>query len=130
MKRAAAHPPELCARFHRASGADRPAVDRRDHLRAAQVAVPVRHAARRASPDITDRMLSDRLQELEQEGILERTVIPDTRQSASSAPADEARGAPSPPRSTPLPTGRTGGPDEAAEKPAKPERAHRAASGR
>jgi DNA-binding HxlR family transcriptional regulator len=29
-------------------------------------------------PDITDRMLSERLQELEQEGIVERTVIPDT----------------------------------------------------
>ena len=29
-------------------------------------------------PDITDRMLSDRLQELEQEGIVERTVIPET----------------------------------------------------
>jgi len=33
---------------------------------------------RDAIPDITDRMLSDRLQELEQEGILERTVIPET----------------------------------------------------
>jgi DNA-binding HxlR family transcriptional regulator len=29
-------------------------------------------------PDITDRMLSDRLQELEQHGILTRTVIPET----------------------------------------------------
>jgi DNA-binding HxlR family transcriptional regulator len=33
---------------------------------------------REAIPDITDRMLSERLQELEQEGIVERTVIPDT----------------------------------------------------
>src|SRR5205809_2242967 len=33
---------------------------------------------RAAIPDITDRMLSDRLQELEQEGILVRTVVPDT----------------------------------------------------
>ena len=29
-------------------------------------------------PDITDRMLSERLQELEQEGIVERTVVPET----------------------------------------------------
>ena len=35
-------------------------------------------ALRDAIPDITDRMLSERLQELEQQGIVERTVIPDT----------------------------------------------------
>ena len=33
---------------------------------------------RAAVPGMTDRMLSERLQELEQEGIVERTVIPDT----------------------------------------------------
>ncbi len=33
---------------------------------------------RDAIPDITDRMLSDRLQELEEEGIIERTVVPAT----------------------------------------------------
>lgn len=33
---------------------------------------------RDAIPEITDRMLSERLQELESEGIVERTVIPDT----------------------------------------------------
>jgi DNA-binding HxlR family transcriptional regulator len=33
---------------------------------------------RDAIPDITDRMLSERLQELEAEGIVERTVVPDT----------------------------------------------------
>src|SRR5947208_6562643 len=33
---------------------------------------------RAAIPEITDRMLSERLQELESEGILERTVIPET----------------------------------------------------
>ena len=33
---------------------------------------------RDAIPDITDRMLSERLQELEGQGIVERTVIPDT----------------------------------------------------
>jgi DNA-binding HxlR family transcriptional regulator len=33
---------------------------------------------RAAIPDMTDRMLSERLQELEQEGVVERTVIPET----------------------------------------------------
>src|ERR1044072_4289138 len=33
---------------------------------------------RDAIPDITDRMLSERLQELEQAGIVERTVMPET----------------------------------------------------
>ena len=33
---------------------------------------------RSAIPDITDRMLSERLQELESEGIVERTVVPET----------------------------------------------------
>jgi DNA-binding HxlR family transcriptional regulator len=33
---------------------------------------------RAAIPDITDRMLSERLRELEEEGIVARTVIPDT----------------------------------------------------
>ena len=38
-----------------------------------------RYATLRAAiPDITDRMLSERLQELEQEGIVERTVVPET----------------------------------------------------
>jgi DNA-binding HxlR family transcriptional regulator len=32
---------------------------------------------RAAIPEITDRMLSERLRELEQEGIVERTVVPD-----------------------------------------------------
>jgi DNA-binding HxlR family transcriptional regulator len=35
-------------------------------------------ALRNAIPDITDRMLSERLQELEEEGIVERTVVPAT----------------------------------------------------
>ena len=52
-------------------------MDRRDHLRA--VGVACRFATLRdAIPDITDRMLSERLQELEQEGLVERTVVPDT----------------------------------------------------
>jgi DNA-binding HxlR family transcriptional regulator len=69
--------PQLCARFHRAveliggrwTGA---VIQLLMHGR-------MRFAALRdAIPDITDRMLSDRLQELESEGIVERTVIPDT----------------------------------------------------
>ncbi len=40
---------------------------------------PTRYAAiRSAIPDISDRMLSDRLRILETEGLVERTVIPDT----------------------------------------------------
>jgi DNA-binding HxlR family transcriptional regulator len=40
---------------------------------------PSRYAElRSAIPDITDRMLSERLRELEEEGIVARTVIPDT----------------------------------------------------
>ena len=35
-------------------------------------------ALRNAIPEITDRMLSERLQELETEGIVEREVVPDT----------------------------------------------------
>ena len=35
-------------------------------------------ALRDAIPEITDRMLSERLQELEREGIVERTVVPET----------------------------------------------------
>ena len=50
--------------------ADRAPLDGGDHLRA--------HENPLSIPDITDRMLSERLQELEQEGIVERTVIPDT----------------------------------------------------
>ena len=40
---------------------------------------PLRYAElRSAIPDITDRMLSERLRELEEEGIVARTVIPET----------------------------------------------------
>jgi DNA-binding HxlR family transcriptional regulator len=71
------HPPELCSRFHRASEL----IGRR--WTGAIIFVLLKSRCRFATlrdaiPDITDRMLSDRLQELEQEGILERTVIPET----------------------------------------------------
>jgi DNA-binding HxlR family transcriptional regulator len=77
MKRTSAHPPELCARFHRASEL----IGRR--WTGAIIFVLLKSRCRFATlrdaiPEITDRMLSDRLQELELEGILERTVIPDT----------------------------------------------------
>ena len=40
---------------------------------------PCRYGTLRAAlPDITDRMLSERLRELEQEGIVTRTVVPET----------------------------------------------------
>ena len=71
------HIPALCPRFHQASEL----IGRR--WTGAIIFVLLRSrcrfaALRAAIPDITDRMLSDRLQELEQEGIVERTVIPET----------------------------------------------------
>ena len=69
--------PGLCARFHKAveligrrwSGAIIQILRQR----------PSRYAElRTAIPDITDRMLSERLRELEEETIVARTVIPET----------------------------------------------------
>ena len=76
MGQPSAHTPALCARFHRASEL----IGRR--WTGAIIFVLLKSRCRFATlrdaiPDITDRMLSERLQELEQEGILERTVIPD-----------------------------------------------------
>jgi len=67
----------LCTRFHRAIEL----IGRR--WTGAIVFVLLRSRCRYATlrdaiPDITDRMLSERLQELEQEGIVERTVVPET----------------------------------------------------
>jgi DNA-binding HxlR family transcriptional regulator len=72
-----AHTPELCTRFHRAIEL----VGRR--WTGAIVFVLLRSRCRFATlrdaiPDITDRMLSERLSELEHEGIVERTVVPET----------------------------------------------------
>jgi DNA-binding HxlR family transcriptional regulator len=77
MAGSAPHPPELCSRFHRASEL----IGRR--WTGAIIFVLLRSSCRfavlrEAIPDITDRMLSDRLQELEAEGIVARTVVPDT----------------------------------------------------
>ena len=72
------HPaPELCNKFHRASEL----IGRR--WTGAIIYVLLRSRCRFATlraaiPDITDRMLSDRLHELEQEGIVSRTVVPET----------------------------------------------------
>ena len=72
-----AHAPELCSRFHRASEL----IGRRWTGAIIFVLLKSRcrfATLREAIPDITDRMLSERLHELEQEGIVERTVIPET----------------------------------------------------
>jgi DNA-binding HxlR family transcriptional regulator len=71
------HPPALCTRFHRASEL----IGRR--WTGAIIFLLLKQTFRFATlrdaiPDITDRMLSERLQELEDEGLVERTVIPDT----------------------------------------------------
>jgi DNA-binding HxlR family transcriptional regulator len=68
--------PELCSRFHRASEL----IGRRwtGAIIFILLKARCRYATLRdAIPDITDRMLSDRLQELEAEGIIERTVVPE-----------------------------------------------------
>src|SRR5215510_5272368 len=69
--------PELCIRFHRASEL----IGRRWTGAIIFVLIKARcrfATLRDAIPDITDRMLSERLQELEEEGIVERTVVPET----------------------------------------------------
>ena len=69
--------PALCARFHKAVEL----VGRRWSGAVIQLLLqgPMRYASlRSAIPDISDRMLSERLRELEAEGILARTVIPET----------------------------------------------------
>ena len=77
MKESAAHAPALCSRFHRASEL----IGRRCTCAIIFVLLKTRcrfATLRDAIPEITDRRLSDRLQELESEGIVERTVIPET----------------------------------------------------
>lgn len=70
-------PPALCPRFHRASEL----IGRR--WTGAIIYILLRSRCRFATlrdaiPEITDRMLSERLQELEAEGVVERTVVPET----------------------------------------------------
>ena len=69
--------PELCTKFHHASEL----IGRRWTGAIIFVLLHSRcrfATLREAIPDITDRMLSERLQQLEEEGIVERTVVPDT----------------------------------------------------
>jgi len=98
MSNGSAHVPALCARFHRAIEL----IGRRWTGPIIYVLLKTRcrfATLRQAIPDITDRMLSERLQELEQEGIVERSVIPDapvrveyalTRKGRALAPPIEA----------------------------------------
>ncbi len=69
--------PSLCPRFHRASEL----IGRRWTGAIIYVLLKERcrfATLRAAVPGITDRMLSARLQELEEEGIVTRTVVPET----------------------------------------------------
>src|ERR1700738_3952907 len=98
MGQRSAHTPELCSRFHRASEL----IGRR--WTGAIIFVLLKSRCRFATlraaiSEITDRMLSERLQELEREGILERTVIPEmpvrveyalTKKGRALAPAIDA----------------------------------------
>src|SRR6476619_8398486 len=84
MAKIPAETPALCTRFHRASEL----IGRR--WTGAIIFVLLKSRCRFATlrdavPDITDRMLSERLQELEQEGIVERTVVPETPVRVESA---------------------------------------------
>jgi DNA-binding HxlR family transcriptional regulator len=77
MRDASKHTPTLCARFHHASEL----IGRRWTGAIIYVLLKSRcrfATLRDAIPDITDRMLSERLQELEDEGIVDRTVVPET----------------------------------------------------
>src|SRR5437016_9112528 len=77
VRERSAETPELCRRFHHASEL----IGRRwtGAIIFVLLASRCRFATLRAAiPDITDRMLSERLQELEDEGIVERTVVPET----------------------------------------------------
>lgn len=77
MKDIAKNVPQLCTRFHYASQL----IGRR--WNGAIIFMLLRQTCRFATlrdgiPGITDRMLSERLQELEAEGVVDRTVVPET----------------------------------------------------
>lgn len=77
MKQGPAHNPELCTSFHHAIEL----IGRRwtGAILFLLMKSRCRFATLRdAIPEITDRMLSDRLRDLEAEGIVERTVVPET----------------------------------------------------
>jgi DNA-binding HxlR family transcriptional regulator len=77
MKQATTSAPQVCNKFHHASEL----IGRR--WNGAIIFLLLKQTCRFATlrdgiPDITDRMLSERLQELEQEGVVDRVVVPDT----------------------------------------------------
>ena len=77
MKNVPHRGPAVCARFHRASEL----IGRRWTGAIIFVLLESRcrfATLRDAIPEITDRMLCDRLRELEIEGIVDRTVVPET----------------------------------------------------
>jgi DNA-binding HxlR family transcriptional regulator len=77
VMRASEHTPSLCPRFHQASEL----IGRRWTGAIIYVLLKARcrfATLRAAVPGITDRMLSERLQELEEEGVVTRTVVPET----------------------------------------------------
>ena len=86
-----AHTPILCARFHRASEL----IGRRWTGAIIYVLLESRcrfAVLRQAIPDITDRMLTERLQELETKGIVERTVVPEAPVRVEYALTQKGRG--------------------------------------
>src|SRR5260370_41188206 len=88
------HIPELCVRFHQASEL----IGRRWTGAIIFVLLKSRcrfATLREAIPDITDRMLSERLQELELEEIVERTVVPETPVRVEYALTKKGRALPS-----------------------------------
>ena len=77
MRHNAAQEPQLCLQFHKAIEL----IGRRwtGAIVFLLLNGPSRFTTlREAIPDITDRMLSERLQQLEREGIVERSVLPET----------------------------------------------------
>ncbi len=77
MRHDPAHEPQLCSKFHGAIEL----IGRRwtGAIVFLLLKGPARFTTLRdAIPDITDRMLSERLQKLERESILQRTVLPET----------------------------------------------------
>ena len=82
--------PSLCTRFHRAIEL----IGRRwtGAIIFVLLQRPCRFAAlRSAIAEMTDRMLVERLQELEREGIVERTVVPETPVRVEYALTDKGR---------------------------------------
>src|SRR5213594_2164732 len=118
MRDVPAHTPALCARFHRASEL----IGQR--WTGAIVFVLLKSRCRFATlrdaiPDITDRMLSERPQELEQEGIVERTVVPETPVRVEYALTRKGRALAGPIDAISDWAHKWGDPDAAGERPAR-----------